>query len=108
MDQREYVCRLLDAYRATPGTIGIVRRPDRLLAAQLHERSVPLTVIENALALAALRRLVRPDGAMPLPVVRSLAYFLPVIDEVLATEVDPRYYQHVRNKLQRLVTAAPH
>ena len=107
MDQREYVRRLLDAYRATPGTCGVVRRPDRLLAAQLHERGVPLTAIENALALAALRRLVRPDGAIPLPVVRSLAYFLPVIDEVLATEVDPRYYQHVRNKLQRLVTAAP-
>ena len=107
MDQREYVRRLLGAYRATPGTCGVVRRPDRLVAAQLHERGVPLTVIENALALAALRRLVRPDGAMPLPVVRSLAYFLPVIDEVLATEVDPRYYQHVRNKLQRLVTAAP-
>lgn len=104
MHQREYVRRLLEAYRATPGTCGVVRRPDRLVAAQLYERGVPLTVIDNALALAALRRLVRPDGAMPLPVVRSLAYFLPVIDEVLATEVDPRYYQHVRNKLQRLIT----
>lgn len=105
MDQRQYVRRLLDAYRVTPGTCGLVRRPDRLLATQLHERGVPLTVIENALALAALRRLVRPDGAMPLAVVRSLAYFLPVIEEVLATEVSPDYYQHVRNKLQRLITA---
>ena len=105
MDQREYVRRVLDAYRVTPGTCGVVRRPDRLLAAQLHERGVPLTIIENALALAALRRLVRLDGAAPLPVVRSLAYFLPVIDEVLATDVSPDYYQHVRNKLQRLITA---
>ena len=105
MDRREYVRRLLDAYRATPGTCGMVRRPDRLLAAQLHEHRVPLTAIENALALAALRRLVRPDAAMPLPVVRSLAYFLPVIEEVLATDVNPDYYQHVRNKLQRLITA---
>jgi hypothetical protein len=105
MDQREYVRRLLEAYRATPGTCGVVRRPDRLLAAQFHERGVPLTVVENALALAALRRLMRPDGAIPLPVVRSLAYFLPAINEVLAIEVDPGYYQHVRNKLQRLITA---
>jgi hypothetical protein len=104
MDQREYVRRLLDAYRATPGTCGIVRRPDRLLAAQLHERRVPLTVIENALALAALRRLVRPTGAIPLPVVRSLTYFLPVIEEVLATDISPDYYQHVRNKLRHLTT----
>ena len=37
MEQREYVRRLLEAYRATPGTAGVVRRPDRLFAAQLHE-----------------------------------------------------------------------
>jgi hypothetical protein len=104
MDQREYLRRLLDAYRATPGTCGVVRRPDRLLATQLHERGVPLTVVENALVLAALRRLMRPDGAAPLPVVRSLAYFLPVINEVLATDVSPDYYQHVRNKLHHLTS----
>ena len=102
MDQREYVRRLVEAYRATPGTCGVIRRPDRLLAAQLHERGVSLTTVENALALAAVRRMMRPDGAAPLPTVRSLAYFLPVINEVLATDVSPGYYQHVRSKLQRL------
>lgn len=105
MDQREYVRQLLEAYRATPGTCRVIRRPDRLLAAQLHDRGVPLTVVENALSLAAVRRMIRPNGAAPLATVRSLAYFLPVIDEVLATDVDPSYYQHVRNKLQRLTTS---
>ena len=105
MDQREYIRQLLEAYRATPGTCGLIRRPDRLLAAQLHERGVPLTVVENALALAAIRRMIRPNGAAPLATVRSLAYFLPVIDEVLATNLDPSYYQHVRNKLQRLTSS---
>ena len=104
MDQREYIRQLLEAYRATPGTCGLIRRPDRLLAAQLHERGVPLTVVENALALAAIRRMIRPNGAAPLATVRSLAYFLPVIDEVLASNLDPSYYQHVRNKLQRLTS----
>ena len=102
MDEREYVRRLLEAYRATPGTCGVMRRPDRLLAGQLYERGVPLIAVENALALAAVRRIIRPDGAAPLAPVRSLAYFLPVIDEVLATDVNPAYYQHVRNQLQRL------
>jgi hypothetical protein len=83
----------------------LIRRPDRILAAQLHERGVPLTVLENALALAAVRRMIRPNGAAPLATVRSLAYFLPAIDEVLATDVDPSYYQHVRSKLQRLTTS---
>src|SRR3954463_15197707 len=100
MDEQEYIHRLLEAYRATPGTCGVVRRADRLLAAQLYQRGLPLIAVENALALAAVRRLWRPDA--PLPTVRSLAYFLPVIDEVLATKVDPHYFQHVRSKLQRL------
>jgi hypothetical protein len=42
MEQHEYIRRLLEAYRTTPGTCGAVRRPDRLLAAQLHQRGVPL------------------------------------------------------------------
>src|SRR3712207_3411490 len=104
MEQREYVGRLLEAYRSTPGTCGVVRRADRLVAAQLQRRGVPLGAVENALALAATRRLIRPDGAPPLPPIRSLAYFLPVIDEVLATDVSPAYYEHVRSKLQRLTT----
>lgn len=107
MDQREYVRRLLEAYRATPGTCGVIRRPDRVLAAQLYERGVPLSAVGNALALAAVRRMIRPGGAPPLPVVRSLAYFLPVIEEVLATEINPAYYQHLRNKLDRLTSRSP-
>ena len=63
MDQRNYVRRLLEAYRATPGTSGAVRRPDRLLAAQLYERGVSLEAVENALVLAATRRMIRPAGA---------------------------------------------
>ena len=31
--QEEYIRRVLDAYRKTPGTAGAVRRPDRVLAA---------------------------------------------------------------------------
>lgn len=73
MEQTEYVRRLLEAYRATPGTRGTVRRPDRLLAAQLHERGVPIEAVENALILAATRRLARPADALPLGTIRSLA-----------------------------------
>ena len=88
--------------RTTAGTSGAVRRADRLLAAQLHERGVPAEAVENALILAAARRLIRPTGAPPLATVRSLAYFLPVIDEVLQMQAGPEYFRHVRGKLQRL------
>jgi hypothetical protein len=106
MDQHDYLRRLLEAYRATPGTCGAVRRPDRLLAAQLYERGVPLEAVENALTLAAARRLGRPVGAPPLATIRSLAYFSPVIEEVLRLDVGPEYFRHLRHRLAR-ITATP-
>ncbi|MHB1857993.1 MAG: hypothetical protein ACYCPM_11220 [Acidobacteriaceae bacterium] len=61
-----------------------------------------LLTVENALVLAAVRRLIRPADAPPLTTVRSLAYFLPVIEEVLEMEVGEEYLQYARQKLQRL------
>jgi hypothetical protein len=100
-NQDEYVGQVLDAYRKTPGTMGTVRRPDRLLAAQLHQRGVPLESVENALILAAARRLIRPVGAAPLGTIRSLAYFFPVIDEVRGLRVNPDYFRYLRHKIER-------
>ena len=101
VNQDEYVRQVLDAYRKTPGTMGTVRQPDRLLAAQLHQRGVPLAVIENALVLAAARRLIRSADAPPLGTIRSLAYFLPVIDEVRSLPVNPDYFRYLRHKIER-------
>jgi hypothetical protein len=100
--QKDYVHGVLEAYRKTPGTTGTVRRPDRLLAEQLYQRGVSITVVENALLLAAARRLMRSADAPPLATIRSLAYFLPVIDEVLGLRVTQDYFQHLRHKLERL------
>src|ERR1035441_164731 len=62
ISREEYIDKVLSAYRRTPGTAGTIRRPDRLLAAQLHERGVALMAVENALVLAGARRLVRAAG----------------------------------------------
>ena len=105
LSQGEYVERVLSAYRSTPGTTGTIRRPDRLLAVQLHQRGVPLRVVENALVLAAARRIVRPTEAPPLTTVRSLAYFVPVIDEVLELRISQDYFRYLRNKIQRVLKA---
>ena len=105
MEQCEYVTRLLEAYPATPGTASVVRRADRSFATQLHDRGVPLMTVENALMLAAARRSTRPADAPPLGTIRSLAYFSPVIEEVLQLKVGPEYFRHLRNKLQRTTPA---
>jgi hypothetical protein len=101
LGQEEYIRHVLEAYRKTPGTMGTVRRADRLLASQLYERGLSVKVIENALVLAATRRLMRPVDAPPLTTIRSLAYFLPVIEEVLELRVGPQYFEYLRYKLAR-------
>ena len=93
------------SYRSTPGTTGTIRRADRQLAVQLWERAVPLLVIENALVLAAARRLLRPAAAPSLNTVRSLAYFVPVIEEVVHLRVSPDYFRYLRQKIQRHMQA---
>jgi hypothetical protein len=65
--QEEYVRQILEAYRKTPGTAVAVRRLDRMLAAQLYQRGVSASVIENAFVLATARRLTRPADAPPHP-----------------------------------------
>jgi len=105
LSQEEYVRQVLEAYRKTPGTMGTVRRADRQLAAQLYQRGLSVKVIENALVLAATRRLIRPPDALPLGTVRSLAYFLPVIEEVLESRVSPDYFEYLRYKLARASSA---
>jgi len=101
--QEEYIRQVLEAYRKTPGTMGTIRRPDRTLAVQLYQRGISASVIQNAFVLAATRRLMRPTNAPPLSTIRSLAYFLPVIEEVIGLRVSPDYFQYLRHKLERIV-----
>ena len=92
----------LSVTNSTPGTMGIVRRPDRVVALQLYQRGISVSVIENAFVLAATRRLMRPANAPPLGSIRSLAYFLTVIEEVLGLSANTDYFQYLRHKLERI------
>jgi hypothetical protein len=100
MSREEYVRKLLEAYRTTPGTTGHIRGPDRVLAAALQQRGVSLQAVENALVLAASRRLMHSREAPPLGTIRSLAYFVPVIEEVLEGVVGQDYYNYLRYRLK--------
>jgi hypothetical protein len=101
--RQEYVCRLLDAYRTTPGTSGYIRSADRQLAGAMYDRQVPLPAVENALVLATARRLLRPADAPPLGPVRSLHYFRAVIDEVMGLSVGEDYFCYLRGKIAKFM-----
>jgi len=103
----EYIQRVLNTYRATPGTSGMIRRPDRLFAEQLHARGVPLSIVENAMVLAVFRRLFRAPGLPPLNTIQSLAYFSPVIEEIIQLRISPQYFEYARMKIKRLLALSP-
>jgi len=103
--RHRYVQRLLDLYCCTPHTSGFARPTDRRLAASLHDRHVPLHTVYAALLLATGRRALRPTSAPPLAKIASLHYFLPVIDEILATPLDPAYVEYLRRRLAPIAPA---
>jgi hypothetical protein len=77
--------------------------PDQRQARIWCHRGVPLPVVETALLLACLRRLARPSDVPPLPRIRSLAYFEPIIDELLAQPTPGGYLEYLRLKLRRIL-----
>lgn len=102
-----YVRHVLDAWRRTPGTTGVVGPNDRRLAAALYDRGVPLTAVESAMILAAARRICRPPGLAPLQPMRSLHYLRPVIDEVLELHASPDYFRYLQSHIDRALNSPP-
>jgi hypothetical protein len=105
ISREDYVCRLLEAYRKTPTTVGQVRRADRLLAAKLYDEGIPLAAAVNALLLGAARRLLRPEDDPPLAPVRSLYYFRGIVDEVMNTTTSEDYFDYLRMKIAKYISA---
>ena len=106
--RRSYIDAVLSTYRSCPGTTGHVRRPDRLLAGTLHDRGISLDAIRAAFVLATARRTFRPANPSPLPTIRSLHYFLPVINEIVRdNNMDAFYIRYLELKLNSLPDCTP-
>ena len=95
-DRDTYRQMLVDLYLRLPETPRRLSRFDLYLVRQLGERQIPLPVIETAFLLATVRRAASRPDALPLGPIRSLHYFLPVIDELLAHPV-PESYPNFRS-----------
>lgn len=103
-----YVSAVLTFYVDLPDTPLRASVPDQRQARLWFDRGVPLEVVETALLLACLRRTVRPTAVPPLPRIRSLAYFQPVVDELLENPAPSGYLHYLRLKLRGILdTTAP-
>lgn len=100
-----YVATVLTLYLDLPDTPLRPSPVDQSLASRLHQQAVPLPLVESALLLATLRRLSRPSELPPLPKIRSLAYFLPLIAELQQQSLSDGYLDYLRLKLRKLSQA---
>ncbi len=104
--RNQYVQAVLTAYVQLPDTPNRPRPPDRRLARLLQDRSIPLSLVKDALILTSARRMLRPQTAPPLPPIRSLYYFLPVIEEILHKPLPHGYIQQVSRRLRSCLHSA--
>jgi hypothetical protein len=99
IEREEYVSRVLSLYLGLAETPARSSRLDRRLAEELYEKRIELEEVEAAMILASARRLLRSPEAPILGPIRSLHYFLPVIDEVRSVPISADYIEYLRGKL---------
>jgi hypothetical protein len=100
-DPAAYVAAVLSAYVELPDTPLRASNSDLALARRFFDEGLPWSLVETALLLGSLRRLIRPDQAPLLTPIRSLAYFCPVLDELQSHPVPDGYVDYLRLKLNR-------
>ena len=100
--EQSYVSIVLAIYTALPETPTRARTADRKLAQSWNQSGITLEVVESALLLGQLRRLARPPDYPKLTPIRSLHYFVPVIEEVLEKPLPEGYVEYMKSKLRIL------
>jgi hypothetical protein len=98
-DPQAYLRALTQIYLSLPETPRRLSRYDRQVALEWFHQQIPPPVVEAAFLLASVRRTCRPPQARPLGPIRSLAYFQPVIEEVLQNPLPAGYLAYLRSKL---------
>lgn len=102
ISKSDYVRLVLHLYLTLDETPLRHSRLDRRLAEELYDKQIELEHVEAALILASARRLLRSSHAPKLGPIRSLHYFVPVIEEVRSFPISPDYIAYLRRKLAEI------
>jgi hypothetical protein len=100
MTEQAYIHAVRSVYLQLPNTHRRFNRSDRRLASSIYQRGFSLELVRSALLLATARRLARNPAEPPLPPVRSLHYFLPVLEEIRVQPLPPGYLQYLEAKVR--------
>jgi hypothetical protein len=98
----EYTAVALKLYLQLPETPLKPSLNDKRTAETLYARGISISILESALLLASSRRLARSPDMPALSPIRSLAYFLPVIEEMLVSPIPDNYLGYLRRKLKSM------
>jgi hypothetical protein len=98
----DYVTEVLKLYLQLPETPTKANSNDKITAIGFNERNIPMSTVESAFLLASVRRLGRSPDLPPLSPIRSLAYFLPVIQEILNNPISDDYLKYLQVKIRSL------
>lgn len=101
-DPALYVPKVILLYLDLPDTPLSANLQDHTQARRLHGRGISLPIVESAFLLASLGPLILPRCPD-----RSLAYFLPVIEGLLAQPTPENYLDYLRLKLRNLAAHKP-
>jgi hypothetical protein len=99
----DYIHAVLDLYLQLPDTPAYFSELDHQQAEEWQQHQVPLETLRLALLLAAYRRASRSSHAPPLPPIRSLRYFRPVLEELQANPPSPQVAAYLRYKAEKLL-----
>ena len=98
-----YVCSVLQLYTDLPHTPRRPSRDDRFVAHRLQLQKIPLLRVRAALLLGSARRLCRDNPAEHLLPIRSIRYFLPVVEELKFAHLDTDYIVYLDHKLSGFI-----
>ena len=106
MRQKDYVRTVLDIFVSLPRAPLRPRRDDRFLAEKLYRQKVPLPVLEYALLTGCVRRELQ-EHDVPVQPIRSLRYFVPIVEELRHEPIDAGYVRYLRSKLSEMLRPKP-
>ena len=95
MEARGYVQAALELYVQMPDTSARASPRDRLVARRFYDDGVTLEDLRRALLLASARRIRRDPELGPLGRIRSLAYFVSVVEEVRSEDWPEGYTSYL-------------
>jgi len=101
--QKDYVDAVLDTYVSLPDTPNRAGRDDRYLAITWYCQGIALFQAKVGMLMATARRTFREPDGWPLQPIRSLRYFVGVIEEIQHSGVDESYLRYLQQKLSSVL-----